>query len=165
MGETTDQIERHIQETRNDLSDNFGELEEKVKSAVDWRAQVAEHPGTMLAVAFGGGVLLSALLPSGRPSRRTTSEARRNAPPAQDAARHSNPAFDDKANGALGSLDTLKSALIGLAATKLSGFIEDLLPGFKEEVTEAQRSRRVDRSDSSGSGQPNWQKSTAAGAD
>ena len=39
MGETSDQIERHIQETRNDLGDNFGELEDKVKTAVDWRAQ------------------------------------------------------------------------------------------------------------------------------
>ena len=53
MGETSDQIERHIQETRNDLGDNFSELEDKVKTAVDWRAQFEERPGTMLALAFG----------------------------------------------------------------------------------------------------------------
>ena len=62
MAESSDELERHIQEIRHDLRDNFGELEDKVKSAVDWRAQFEERPGTMLALAFGGGILLSALL-------------------------------------------------------------------------------------------------------
>jgi hypothetical protein len=80
MGETSDQIERHIQETRNDLGDNFGELQDKVKTAVDWRAQFEERPGTMLALAFGGGVILSALLPSGRHSRSIYDEGWQPAP-------------------------------------------------------------------------------------
>jgi hypothetical protein len=67
MGETSDQIERHIQETRNDLSNNFNELEEKVKTVVDWRAQFEERPGMMLGLAFGE-VSCSALLPSLRPA-------------------------------------------------------------------------------------------------
>ena len=74
MGETSYQIERHIQETRNDLGDNFGELQSKVKKAVDWRAQVEERPGTMLALAFGGGIVLSALLSSRRPFRSAYNE-------------------------------------------------------------------------------------------
>jgi hypothetical protein len=49
MDETSDQIERHIQETRNDLDDNLNELGDRVKKAVDWRAQFEERPGTMLA--------------------------------------------------------------------------------------------------------------------
>jgi hypothetical protein len=168
MGETSDQIERHIQETRNDLGDNLSELEEKVKTAVDWRAQFEERPGTMMALAFGGGVLLSALLPSLRSSRRRTSEGRRNAPPDRDAAGHSiksRTAFDDMASGTLENWDTLKGALVGVATSKLSGFIEDLLPGFKQEFTKAQGGKSSDRSGSSTSGQPTWQKSTAAGAD
>jgi hypothetical protein len=52
-----------------------------------------------------------------------------------------------------------------LAASKLSGFIEDLLPRFKQEFTKAQTGKSSDRSGSSTSGQPTWQKSTAAGAD
>jgi hypothetical protein len=63
MGETSDQIERHIQETRNDLGDNFSELKEKVKTVVDWRAQFEERPGTMMALAFGGGVLSQLFYP------------------------------------------------------------------------------------------------------
>ena len=58
MGERTDQIERQIAETRGELGDNLGELQNKVKSAVDWRAQFQQRPGTLLAVAFGGGVIL-----------------------------------------------------------------------------------------------------------
>ena len=168
MGETSDQIERHIQETRNDLGDNFSELKEKVKTAVDWRAQFEERPVTMMALAFGGGVLLSALLPSVRSSRRRTSEGRRNAPPDRDAPGHSiksRNAFDDKASQTLENWDALKGALVGVATTKLSGFIEDLLPGFKQEFTKAQTGKSADRSGSSTPGQPTWQKSTAAGAD
>jgi hypothetical protein len=153
MDETSDQIERHIQETRNDLGDNFNELEEKVKTAVDWRAQFEERPGTMIALAFGGGVLLSALLAALRSSRRRTSEGRWNAPPDLDAARPSI------------HWDALKGALVGVATTKLSGLIEDLLPGFKQEFTKAQTGKSSDRADSSTPGQPTWQKSSAAGAD
>src|ERR1700686_2183210 len=99
MGEKSNQIERHIQQTRNDLSDHFGELEAKVKMAVDWRAQCEQRPGTMMALAFGGGVLLSALLPSGRSSRRRSSGGRWTAP------------SDGNASVALQTWDALKGAL------------------------------------------------------
>ena len=39
MGETPDQIERHIYEKRSELGENIHELQQKVKTAVDWRAQ------------------------------------------------------------------------------------------------------------------------------
>jgi hypothetical protein len=168
MGETSDQIERHIQETRNDLSENFSELEEKVKTAVDWRAQFEERPVTMMVLAFGGGVLLSALLPSVRSSRRRSSGGRWSAPPDRDAAGlsiKSRTAFDGKASQTLETWDAIKGAVVGVATSKLSGFIEDLLPGFKQEFTKAQTGKSSDRSGSSTSGQPTWQKSTAAGAD
>src|SRR5580700_10783869 len=61
MGETTNQIEWEIAQKRSELSHNLIELKKKAKSAVDWRSQVEERPGTMLAVAFGGGIVLSAL--------------------------------------------------------------------------------------------------------
>src|SRR6202049_2088377 len=114
MGDTSVQIEQHIRDTRNDLSDNFNELEEKVRTAVDWRAQFEERPVTMMALAFGGGVLLSALLPTVRPSRRRSSEGRENAPADRDAPGHSiksRTAFDDKASQTLENWDALKGAL------------------------------------------------------
>jgi hypothetical protein len=33
----------------------------------------------------------------------------------------------------VGTWNALKGALVGVATTKFSGFIEDLLPGFKQE--------------------------------
>jgi ElaB/YqjD/DUF883 family membrane-anchored ribosome-binding protein len=62
MGETTDQIEAHIEMTRQQLHSNFRELAQKVKAATDWRRQVRDHPMTLIAVAFAGGVLLAAMV-------------------------------------------------------------------------------------------------------
>jgi hypothetical protein len=146
MAETSDQIERHIQETRKVLGDNFSELEERVKTAVDWRAQIEERPVTMMALAFGGGVLLSALLPSPRSTHRRTSRRRRNVRLNRegDSYEFSN-ISDDKASQPSESWDALKGALVGVATSKFSGFIEDLLPGFKQEFTKAQIPKSPDR--------------------
>jgi hypothetical protein len=167
MGDTSDQIERHIQETRNDLSDNFNELEEKVRTAVDWRAQFEERPMTMMALAFGGGILLSALLPSRRSSRRMSSASSANAPSDRQTSDHtvnSRNQHNDNASSPLETWDAVKGALVGVATTKLSGFIKDVLPGFTQEFTKAQGGKNSDRSDPPNPGQPTRQKSTAAGA-
>jgi hypothetical protein len=168
MGETSNQIERHIQETRNDLSDNFLELEDKVKTAVDWRAHFEERPGTLLAVAFAGGILLSALLPSRRSSRRRLSEPSRDATPDRVAAapaRTSRAAYDERTSEAVETWNAVTGALVGVATSKLSGFIEELVPGFKQEFTRAQNGRSLEKPGSSSFGQATWQKSTAAGSD
>jgi len=68
MDQTTDQIEAHIETTRENLGANLQELEQKVKSVTDWRRQFRENPMRMLGVAFGGGILLAFLL--GRRSTR-----------------------------------------------------------------------------------------------
>ena len=62
MGQTTDQIERRIEHTREDLKSNLRELEARVKSATDWRRYFREHTGAMIAAAVGGGMLLSTML-------------------------------------------------------------------------------------------------------
>src|SRR5260370_17743847 len=72
MGETPDQIERHIYEKRNELGENIHELQQKVKTAVDWRAQFDRRPMTMMGLAFGGGLLLSMLFRGGHTSHRSS---------------------------------------------------------------------------------------------
>jgi hypothetical protein len=159
VGETSDQIERHIQETRNDLSDNFNELEAKVRTAVDWRVQFEERPMTMIALAFGGGVLLSALLPSRRsPGRRSSSGAAHSDRHGSDLSFKPRTEYNETTSQGLEPWNVLKAALVGVATTKFSGFIEDLLPGFKQGFAKAQTAR-------DNPGQPGWQKSTGAGAD
>jgi hypothetical protein len=42
------------------------QFESKVKSTLDWRGQFRKHPAPLIALAFGGGLLLSSLF-HGRP--------------------------------------------------------------------------------------------------
>jgi|HubBroStandDraft_1064217.scaffolds.fasta_scaffold31611_6 hypothetical protein len=44
MGQTSDEIEIHISNTREDLRTNLDELEGRVKSAVDWRERFRRNP-------------------------------------------------------------------------------------------------------------------------
>jgi len=131
MGERPDQIERQIAETRSELSDNFSKLQDKVRSAVDWRSQFRERPGTLLAVAFGGGVVLAALLPSPRRSRKTYDHT------------HTAPSYDSslanprKSGDLQKTVEALTGALLGVAVKQASGFLDSFLPGFHEEFTKA----------------------------
>ena len=158
MGERPDQIERHIQRQRDELGDNFSELEDKVKSAFDWRSQFEEHPGMLLGAAFVGGAVLAAILPAAPPFLQASVPAgntsttggiltplntqilRRNtllrhryltrprvALPIQISQRVKVPKFGI----------TSENAAIGLATTRLSEYIEDLVPGFSEHYKKA----------------------------
>jgi hypothetical protein len=162
MGEKSEQIEQHIRDTRSDLNENFSELQEKVKTAVDWRVQFGERPGTMMALAFGGGVLLAALFSSSRPTRRRYSESRGSS----DADRNASEVFstrnphDDQTSE---TWNALKGAIIGTATAKLAGAIEEILPGFAQEFNSRGR-KHFDQSTSPAYG-PVRQRSTAAGRD
>ena len=163
MGETSDQIAQHIRETRHDLSENISELEDKVKTAVDWRAQFEERPGTMMAVAFAGGLLLSAILPSMHSSRKQSSDNDWRPPANPDASDNMQTNYDRKPGRASETLGALKGALIGIAANRLTCFINELLPGFEQEFSKAQSGQNADRYRYSFHGQPDWQKPTGSG--
>jgi hypothetical protein len=142
MGERSDQIERQIQDTRNSLDENLGELEGRVKSSIDWRVQVSERPGTMLALAFAGGVVLSALFPArrfyGRSPRRP--EPRRT--PATDYDQSSTrrqpvSTVNAKPKEASDTLQAMKAAIVSVAISKASDLINEFVPGFQQAVTKA----------------------------
>jgi len=169
MDETSEQIERHILETRNDLGDNFNELGDKVKKAVDWRAQFEERPGTMLGLAFAGGVVLSALLSSGRRSRSTYAGS--GSPRGRNVWTPSGPSSTlpaSQASETRQSVEALAGALIGVAMNRASRFIDSLVPGFEREFRSAKASRSAesipsDSANLAGSHAP--PESAAAGAD
>jgi hypothetical protein len=141
MGERADQIEEQIHRTREDLRYNLNELEEKVKSAFDWRMQFEEHPFTMLSIALGGGMLVAALIPRGgkrNGSNRSAASMRRNMRNAADEA----PSMaSEKAREANGSLDAWKDAFMTVAATRIGGFLGDLWARYRDEVRRAKRER------------------------
>ena len=144
MGETTNQIERHISEQRNELGDNIHELQQKVKTAFDWRAQVQERPGTVLAVAFGGGLLLSLLFggkSSSRPSRRLVDPDSR--PLDYGSSRTYNSRSSDwDSQGASSTWDHIRGAALAVAGTKLGSVLEEFLPGFQEQYRKKTQDKR-----------------------
>ena len=83
MDETVDQIEAHIDQTRQRLGSNLQELERRVDAATDWREQFRARPYMALGVAFAGGVAIATVL---RPARQASASARRWRPPSERAA-------------------------------------------------------------------------------
>lgn len=179
MGERSDQIERQIEETRCELSENISELEQKVKTAIDWRAQFQERPGTLLALAFGGGVILSALLTPARP-RYPRRDSRRSYTPAQEPAtserdfttRSDRPTYtsattraEKERSQARENLEAFGGALLNVAVSRASTFFDGLLPGFQQEFARARASRSHERNYSSRSAESHWPSSSIAGAD
>ena len=122
MDKTTNQIESDIERKRDELGANLNELEHKVKQIGDWRHHFDNHPMTLIGAAFGGGMVLATML--GR-SRRDTPTYSATSPRSQKA---------------LDTWDHIKDALIGVAATRVTDFVGELVPGFAEEFRTRTRS-------------------------
>ncbi|HKS55363.1 MAG TPA: hypothetical protein VJS12_08770 [Steroidobacteraceae bacterium] len=133
MGQTTDQIENQIETTRDDLKSNLRELETRVKSAADWRRYFAEHTGTMVAAAFGGGVLLAAML-GGRSNRTSAGQLGGSAAAAHQWNKGTK-------HEVLENLDSIKSALVGTATTKFKSILGEMVPGFSEHLAKSEADR------------------------
>jgi len=133
MGQRTDQIENQIENKRDDLKSNLQELETRLKTATDWRHYFAEHTGTMIAAAFGGGVLLATMV-GGRSNRASLSQPGGSS----EAAR---PFRTGTKHEVLENVDSIKSALVGAAATRFKGILGEIVPGFKEHLAKAEADR------------------------
>ena len=121
MGETTHQIEVQIADARADLGANLHELEQKVKSATDWKHHYRHNPMTLLGFAFGAGMLFAALFSS-----------KRSAPP-RKLRTHVKQPMTLAASTARETMDTIKSALIGVAAARATDWIGEFIPGFEQQ--------------------------------
>jgi hypothetical protein len=143
MGETTNQIEWEIQQKRSELGDNLIELKQRAQAAVDWRAQVEERPGTMLAVAFGGGIVLSALFSALRGPGKIYAER-----PSRSVGAYPTPtaitsaeAPSKLAAATRKNLDALGGALLGVVATSATSMLEGILPGFQQQFERAKNAQ------------------------
>ena len=143
MGETANQIESEIAQRRTELGDNLIELKKKAKATVDWRSQVEERPVTMLAVAFGGGIVLSALFSALRGPSKVYAERRSNSTAEYDSAisRTSDRPTSRVASSTRKNLDALGGALVGMVATRTTGILDGILPGFQREFERARNSQ------------------------
>jgi hypothetical protein len=165
VGEATDQIRDQIDTQREQLGENLHQLEEKVKSTVDWRTQFEERPMLGMGIAFGTGFLLSMMLPSGSKSdSRSHSQSGGQMTPyhydqsnfrVQDEARswQGGGGYSGTTNFAQTqqrspemteiseTVENIRGAVMGLAATRLRSFLAEAVPGFKEEYEQARRKR------------------------
>jgi len=139
MGETPDHIERHIYEKRSELGENIHELQQKVKTAVDWRAQFDQRPWVGMGVAFGGGLLL-ALLFGGRRDSGRSSRDRSGDRWKSESQRASTPHQRDDKTAAI--WENIRGAALAVAGSRLSGVLEGVLPGFEEQYRKRQGERQ-----------------------
>ncbi len=144
MGETTNQIEWEIAQARSELSGNLIELKQRAKAVVDWRAQVEERPGTMMAVAFAGGIILSALFSALRGPAKVYAER----PSSANAVASDGPISKGatRPSSRLGratqkNLDALGGALLGMVATGATRILDGILPGFQSEFERARNAQ------------------------
>jgi hypothetical protein len=139
---TTGEIESDIEASRSDLRSNFEELEQKVKSVTDWRQHFRDRPGTMLTAAFGAGALLAVIVGARKGRADSDDDLIYDVtPPRATAARRRHPALQH--------WDTIKSALVGVAATRFTAMLGDMIPGFHDHLakTEGERNRAPAESD------------------
>jgi hypothetical protein len=137
------------------LEVNISELEEKVKSAFDWRVQFEERTALMLGAAFVGGAIVAAILPSTSSISSKVSSLRRSSvdpwtpyrnrePVPQVESQSAGSAYTGGYPTSKSSSETwenLKNAAIGMATTRISEFIEELVPGFSEHYKKAASGR------------------------
>jgi hypothetical protein len=133
MVETTAQIETHIEATRQNLGANLDALEQKIKSATDWREYFQSSPLASVGVAFAGGVVL-AMATGRRHARRGPRRATVTLAPASPRAR------GPHTQEVMSLLDNIGGALIGLAATRVRDLVAEVLPGFRDEFDRRQYS-------------------------
>lgn len=186
MGQTSGEIKEQIDQQREQLGQNLAQLEQRVKETVDWRTQFEQRPMAGVGIAFGAGFLLSMLLPGGDNSKGAEREWSGSfsgsyvAPPSEP--RHSwqtagissqpqspsqfsqppkprSPEMSEIAE----TVENIKGALLGLAATRLRGYLAEAVPGFHEEYEEAAKKRgassasRLTPTGSSAGQQSGWQ--------
>jgi hypothetical protein len=134
MGEATNQIEWEIAQARSELGGNLIELKQRAKAVVDWRAQVEERPGTMIAVAFAGGIVLSALFSALRGPAKVHAERSSSG----NGVEYARPISKGAARK---NLDALGGALLGIMATRATSILDGILPGFQSEFERARNSQ------------------------
>jgi hypothetical protein len=148
MDERPDQIEEHIHRTRGDLRENLNELQDRVRSAFDWRTQFEQRPLTMMGLALGGGVLAAAMLPRGGRRRKRYSDygsrASSRASDRSESERYFRGSSREEreertAKERRDSFEAIKGALLTGVATKVGSMLGDLFNHYKEQLKNTSR--------------------------
>jgi hypothetical protein len=164
VGQTADQIKDEIEHQREQLGSNLQQLESKVKDTVDWRSQFEQRPMAGIGLAFGAGFLLSIMMPSGDDKSNSRSSDYRydmanyrvqddsyrsqaSYQPSQAVGfQSSGQSYQQKPkspemNEISETVENIRGAVMGLAATRLRSFLAEAVPGFQDEYEQARTKR------------------------
>lgn len=165
MDEKPDKIVQHIESTRTELGRNLDELQTKVRETADWRAQFDKHPYILMGAAMGGGILLSSMIGGGPSSRSRYSYGSRASasmpqtsssyvnqpasPPSWQREGSYSGSMHPESSGtsyqrqkAWSTFENIKGALFGLAAAKAQEYLNEMLPGFREQFRDTEMHNR-----------------------
>jgi hypothetical protein len=131
MDRSTERIEGEIDRERAVLRSNLVELENRVKSAVDWRRYFESNPPLWIGVAFGTGLLLALAAPRRAYTPEREPHARMGGSPRMSGSLEH---YDRRRRAISRAWGTMESALIGMAAAKLKDTLAQVLPGFREQL-------------------------------
>jgi hypothetical protein len=138
VAERSDEIKQRIDAQRGELGENLQELERRVKSTTDWRAQMEKRPWVMLGAAFGTGMVIATVLGrSGQSSaysyRSTYSDISQ---PSYGTSQSMEPRFKnfrEQRHRAAEALDKMTGALVAVGVQKLQDILKEAIPGFREK--------------------------------
>jgi hypothetical protein len=143
MGQKSDQIERQIDLRRGELGENLHELQAKVEQVTDWRAHFQKRPMVIIGAAFGGGLLLASMTGRRSRGRRHYREDTALSQPSGHTR-----ATELQKSKALETFDSIKGALIGVAANTFKDLLGEVIPGFRQQLDETTRAKATGPSSS-----------------
>jgi len=126
MGPTSSQIEQEIRLERSELGDNIKELNERVRTAFNWRHRIDQRPLAILGASIAGGVLLGM-------ARARSSPPRSAYRPPEPRARRLAPTTQYQKSQAWDTWEKVKAALIGVGTQRVKDFLDQTIPGFRRE--------------------------------
>lgn len=138
MAERSDEIKERIDAQRGELGENLHELERRVKSSTDWRAQMEKRPWVMLGAAFGTGMLIAGVI--GRSGHASSYSYRSSysdvassgyGSSASRESRFKN--FREQRHRAADALDKMTGALVAVGVQKLQDVLKESIPGFRDK--------------------------------
>ena len=149
MAQEPAEIKAHIKAEGEGLKENFEEIQNRVKDALDWKLWYRNNTALALGGAAAGGLLLAMVVGG----RRASSEREyvdldfddmdvdQEGSLAPGTRRSLRP--ESKSDSRLHQLaDNTMSAVLGLAADKFQDFMGKALPGFREHYDAAQQRKR-----------------------
>src|SRR6185295_8245256 len=131
MDKTVDEIEAHIDQTRQRLGSNLRELEQKVDAATDWREQFRARPYLALGIAFAGGVAIAAVGQHRSTARFTASRDAEALVPTRNGS--------DVWEQTIEVWNNIKRALVGVAAARVKDYVGEVIPDFQEHFQRAEQ--------------------------